>query len=278
MPQIKKILFPVDFSESSVGAARYLEFFAGEFEAEIMLLHAVGMGEHNLPEELLPARRAHLDAFLFDELKYYTTYRVCEAGEPAEVIAANARAWNPDLIMMPTHGLGFFRRHLLGSVTSKVLHDLPYPVWTSVHAERAPSLEQIHCRRILCALDLGDRSRCVLEWANWLAREYQATVGIVHATMAPDENTTDWQLGTEFRQYLAEQGKKEIEALQAQAGTDFSVFINPGDPARVIANAVADFNADLLVIGRHDKGGIPGLPLQSAYAILRESPCPVISI
>ncbi len=30
------------------------------------------------------------------------------------------------------------------------------------------TLEDILCRRILCAVDLGDRSRCVVEWAAWL--------------------------------------------------------------------------------------------------------------
>ena len=72
MSQIKKILFPVDFSASCQGAARYVEAFAGRFEAEIMLLHAVSMGEHNLAEELFPRCEAQLAAYLTDELKYYT--------------------------------------------------------------------------------------------------------------------------------------------------------------------------------------------------------------
>ena len=52
----------------------------GRFEAEIMLLHVVGMGEHNLAEDPLPRRQAQLDAFLADELKYFTTQRLCVAG------------------------------------------------------------------------------------------------------------------------------------------------------------------------------------------------------
>jgi hypothetical protein len=46
-----------------------------------------------------------------------------------------------DLIMMPTYGMGSFRRHLIGSVTAKVLHDVACPVWTAAHVEtqRAPS-------------------------------------------------------------------------------------------------------------------------------------------
>ncbi len=62
MPLVKEILFPVDFSDSCLGGASYMEAFAVRFEAEIMLLHAVAMREHNPAEELLPQRQAQLDA------------------------------------------------------------------------------------------------------------------------------------------------------------------------------------------------------------------------
>jgi len=81
-----------------------------------------------------------------------------------------------------------------------------------------------------------------------------------------------------YQQYVAEQAKKEIDALQAQVGTAPHVFISSGDPAKVIASAAKDFDADLLVIGRHGVAGLAGNLLQNAYAILRESPGPVISI
>lgn len=64
--QIKRILFPVDFSDSSMGAAQYVEAMAGRFEAEVVMLHAVTMSEHNLAEELLPKRQVQLDGFLSD--------------------------------------------------------------------------------------------------------------------------------------------------------------------------------------------------------------------
>jgi nucleotide-binding universal stress UspA family protein len=278
MPQIKKILFPVDFSENCKGAARYVEEFAGWFEAEITLLHAVSMGEHNLPEELLPGRQAQLDAFLADELKYFTTNRICVAGDPLPVITDTARTWKPDLVMMPTHGLGFFRRHLLGSVAAKVLHDLDCPVWTSVHAETAPPLEKIYCRRVLCAVNLDERSRSILEWAAWLAKEHQASLGIVHAAGVIGVEVADWSRGPELQQYIADVSKRAIDALQAQAGTAAQVFIETGDPASVIASAATDFKADLLVIGRYGAKGLAGALLNNAFAILRGSPVPVISI
>jgi nucleotide-binding universal stress UspA family protein len=79
-------------------------------------------------------------------------------------------------------------------------------------------------------------------------------------------------LQKDLTQSVSEQAKEEIESLQKAAGTAARVFIDSGNPATVIARAAKEFDADLLVIGRHESG--PG----DAYAILRDSPCPVISI
>ena len=80
MTEIKRILFPVDFSERSTGAARYVEAMAGWFQAEIMLLHVVDTGSRWYPEDAKPHLKQQLDHFLADELKYFTTQRVCTVG------------------------------------------------------------------------------------------------------------------------------------------------------------------------------------------------------
>jgi nucleotide-binding universal stress UspA family protein len=41
MLPFKNILFPIDFSEHSSGAARYVEAFAGRFESKLTLLHVI---------------------------------------------------------------------------------------------------------------------------------------------------------------------------------------------------------------------------------------------
>ena len=271
---INKILFPVDFSESCRAAARHVEALAGRFEAEIMLLHIVTPGEHTLAEELLPMRRRELDDYLANELKYFTVQRVCEIGEkPAATIIEKAERWDPDLIMMPTHGLGTFTRLFLGSVTAEALRQLKCPVWTTVHAEVPVPLEDIHVRKVLCALDLSDRSPYVLEWAAALAAEYQACLGIVHATQPMPQPLISVGLENELNRSVAAQAREEIDRLRFTAGIQQTpVFIETGPPAEAIARAQKNFHADLLVIGRHQSGP------EDALAILRDSPCPVVSI
>jgi nucleotide-binding universal stress UspA family protein len=278
MPAIKKILFPVDFSDSCAAAARYVEALAGQFEAELMLLHVVNMGEHTLADELLPVRRELLDKFLVDELKYYTTQRVCVTGETAERIVETAASWAPDLICMPSHGLGVFRRMLLGSVTAKILNDVECPVWTGVHLDTPKPLEEIHCKRILCALDLTDRSLCVLEWAAWLAGQYGAELAIAHATPQLNGAYYGYGLEQEFAESVAAQASEKIDALQTAARTDAQVLLDPGSPAAAVSCAATRFDADLLVMGRHSNSGLAGFLRPNAYSILRESPCPAITI
>jgi nucleotide-binding universal stress UspA family protein len=131
-------------------------------------------------------------------------------------------------------------------------------VWTSIHAEVAPSLEKIHCHRILCAIDLTERSREVLAWAAWLAGECNATLEIVHATPMIDASAQVWAIADEFRDNIRQRATAEIAALQSEVGTNASTFVNAGQPASVIAAAAKEFGADVLVVGRHDGEGLAG--------------------
>jgi len=70
-------------------------------------------------------------------------------GDPAECIVRVAQENAVDLIVMPTHAHGRFRRFLLGSVTAKVLHDTDCPVLTGVHHEDKPFLDSAQITSIV---------------------------------------------------------------------------------------------------------------------------------
>jgi nucleotide-binding universal stress UspA family protein len=272
MQLIKKILFPVDFSDACLSAARHVEAMAGRFEADIMLLHVVEPGEHTLAEDLLPLRRAQLDNYLVDELKYFSTRRVCVIGDdPAAEIIAVARDWQPDLVMLPTRGLGAFRRHAVGSVTAKLLDELDCPVWTSLHNETVQPLEAIHCRMVLCGVDLSDRSEYVLEWAAALATENDAQLAIVHAMKPIRQPVLALGIQEELTGEAARDAHRALDRLRYTAGLRAPAFVEEGEIAGAVAGIEKEFGADLLVIGRHERGP------ETAFAIIRESPCPVIS-
>ncbi len=49
-------------------------------------------------------------------------------GNPPQVIVETAKEWNADLIITGSHGRGFWKRMLLGSVSDEVIHHAPCSV------------------------------------------------------------------------------------------------------------------------------------------------------
>jgi nucleotide-binding universal stress UspA family protein len=289
MRTFSKILLPVDFSERSTGAARYAQALARHFQAELVLLHVLTPPSHefgaleiagSMLGELYRnrAERAsqELDRFLTAEMPGLKVRRIVLEGDPAKTIVALAHDEGVDIIIMPTHGYGPFRRYILGSNTAKVLHDADCPVWTGVHLEQAPALAPIPFRSILCAVDLGPQSSRTLDWAAWLARQFGARLRVVHATAgAPDPgDDPEWRWRTETR---AAAGRELLRLLDG-VGAEADLSIEAGEPAQVICSAAARAEADVLVIGRGSAAGVFGRLRTNAYAIIRQSPCPVVSV
>ncbi len=146
---IKRILIPVDGSEFGMKAYEYALEIAKSYDSEIIVLnvqpkHVPSSVElaydnqgiyqsktvekddanHEIKGEDI-AKKA-MDYFL--ERKVKASARVI-LGDPAEVILETSKNENFDLIIMCTHGMGFTKRFIMGSVTDKVVHHSPIPVF-----------------------------------------------------------------------------------------------------------------------------------------------------
>ena len=289
MIPVAKIVLPVDFSERAAQAARFAVPVAERFHSEIILVHvlppyyefgAVELGGPilmDLRSERKQNAQQRMAGYLEEELRPLPVRRLLLEGDPAREIVECARREEAGLIMMPTHGYGPFRRMLLGSVTAKVLHDADCPVWTTAHAEAAP-LGETAIRRIVCAVDRGDASVRVLDWAAGMAREFGAELILVHALAELDPRTEGYFFSPEWRKFLMDSAQTEIAALQAKAGTQSEVVMTMGPVAEMICEEVRKVDAGLLVIGRGAEAGILGRLTGQAYSIIRQSPCPVVSV
>lgn len=275
----KRILFPVDFSERSRNAAAHVEAFANRFQAEVILLHVI----EPPPEAYAPLEAGwmdltskRLDAYLEDEAWPAPARRIRATGKPATKIVEIAHQEEVDLIMMPTHGYGPFRRFVLGSVAAKVLHDADCAVWTTAHMEEPGAAAKTEIRSIVCAVDLDDKAIHALRWAAELAREFEASFRVAHAAPAI-EVRPEMYIDAEFRTQMVEQAKQRVADLQREAGTNAEVIVHAGNTAMVIREIAQMHNADLLVISRGSHG-LMGRLRTHGYAIVRESPCPVLSV
>jgi nucleotide-binding universal stress UspA family protein len=216
-----------------------------------------------------------LNAFELETLAGLNVRRLLLHGDPASKIVELAHEEHVDLIAMPTHGYGQFRRFILGSNTAKVLHDADCPVWTGVHIEEAPPMAA-HFAKILCAVDLGPQSARTLAWASWLQREFHGQLTLIHAIAAHaealDEPDLSWRTG------IREIAEEELLRLQRETGTEADLLLEAGEPARIICSAAARVGAGTVIIGRGSAAGNFGRLRTNSYAIIRQSPCPVVSV
>ena len=263
---LKRILFPVDFSERCRGAAAYVEALVGRFDAELILLHVIEATYNSTLEDLQESQRERFHKFFGKDLKHLRVNEVVQHGEAARKIIECATTHHADLIMIPTQGMGIYRRLILGSTSAKVLHDADCPVWTGVHLENAPPLESVTCDRIVCALDLKPSSIRVLDWAARLSEEYQAELTLVHVIPAGETGNAHTE------------ALESLNQLREAARVRAAVRVESGEVSKAVADLGAELKADLLVIGRKAEPGILGRLEITAYAIIRQSPCPVVSV
>jgi nucleotide-binding universal stress UspA family protein len=198
-------------------------------------------------------------------------------GDPAGEIVSFAHSERASLIVIPTHGYGPFRRFILGSVAAKILHDADCPVFTGAHIPDAPPDELRSFRKILCAVDFCPQSEKALKWASNFAGEFHAQLMATHIT--PSLEARGEYFDPDWRGYLAQSAREQLEAMQNNAGTNAEVFITDSNntPA-AISSAASELEADLVVIGRGSSSGMLGRLRTNAYSIIRQSPCPVVSI
>lgn len=139
---IKKILLPIDGSDSSMDAARYAVRLAAMSGAEILCIHAVvslPYAEHKSGGALLATyleeAKRHADQW-FDQVQEMasktgvkvTSETLLDVASIADVIINYAASHQADLIVIGTRGRTGLKRFLLGSVASAVVSHAACPV------------------------------------------------------------------------------------------------------------------------------------------------------
>jgi nucleotide-binding universal stress UspA family protein len=284
--KIAHILFPFDFSAQGLQAVPFVRALASRFDARITVLSVVpptfelmpaGMGVRAGEDvgDWTRALEGRLDQALATEFADVPVERVVDAGDPGFRIADFAHSHGVDLIMMPTHGLGLFRSLLVGSATSKVLHDARCPVWTAAHAaqQRAGRLP----KTILCAVDGSPASGTLLTWAADFSTRVGAALKLLHVV----GRTTDWpslERERTLQEQMRDAAHATIASMQASAGVYAPLRVAVGDIVATIAEHAREDDADLILIARGSLQSALGRLRTHAYSIIQRSPCPVLSV
>ena len=145
MINIKRMLFPVDFSKYTDKVFPYVLFLAEKHHATVYLLHVTQDLRHHayagpdspqntisrLMKELVEAGEKIMDEVCGEIPDAYPDFlHKVLAGEPGEEIVKMVKQEKIDLVVMGTHGRKGLSRTFFGSVAEYVVRNAPAPVLT----------------------------------------------------------------------------------------------------------------------------------------------------
>jgi nucleotide-binding universal stress UspA family protein len=285
-----KILFPVDFSDRARVVAPFVHAAVKRHGASLTLANFVeipalwyGTAEAPCTPDLnlgsmIDAAGEQLKSFAAEFFPDIPARILVEEGEAGVSTIDLVRELGFDLVMMPTRGRGRFRAALLGSATAKVLHDVECAVWTAAHPETLQYAASTEWRNVVCAIDSTPEAMRLIRFAGQIATSFGANVHLVHALPPAPGTRMEQYLSRDFDEGLKQAVRREIEAMQREAGTAFRLCVKAGDASETIAAIAEQDRADLVLIGRGALPHFAGRLRTHVYSIVRDAPCPVLSI
>lgn len=140
--EIKRILFPTDFSEGSDLVVPYVADLARKYGAKLYILHVIydiakgagwyvpHMSMDELYKDMEKSAQKQLEGVGLEQMRGRDVERTVLTGTPDDEILKFAKDKGIDLIVMGTHGRKGLDKVFFGSTASKVVRLAPCPVLT----------------------------------------------------------------------------------------------------------------------------------------------------
>ena len=293
---INRVLFATDFSDCAMKAEEYAVLFSEAYHAPVDVVHVLELypgldPEYPVTQVYVDQLRKDTDAQLAEAVRRFQAKRVAAKGHsvlgiPSVQICAAAES-HADLVVLGTRGKTGLEHLLLGSTAERVVVNAPCPVVTvclpGSHAGNAASVRRTAgVQRILAPVDFSDCSLDALEYAVQMAQQFKATMTVLHV-LEPVSYGLDLTLTqASERERLRTRLEAELGTLTraiATEGVTVHHAIQGGTPADSLLRFLEGNQCDLVVMGTHGRRGLSHLVNGSvAEAVLRRSPCPVLTV
>ena len=296
----RQVLVPIDFSAASLRALDYGLTVAKAFSAHLSLLHVINramparygqfvptaeeeathitQAEQDLRQLVTKSKSSHLD---------YSVKVLL--GEIDQQILRAVDEQSVDLVIMGSHGRRGFTRWFVGSVTERVLREIPVPLMTvaTLAGKTSPVPEgPVRLDRILCPSDFTDSEEVALPLAVEFAKRFDSELEIVHVvehlkrspTSAP---YTAAELVAE-QEVLITNARSKLEDVASRVGSD-SVTVRKtvleGHASDAILSHATASGASLLVITLHRMNFVErALVGATAERLVRTASIPVLTV
>lgn len=278
---IKKILVPTDFSETSMKALSYAIELAKRTQSEITILNVVeSLLATNNPSFVSVPNSAEYEEVVLEACRTKLAELAYSKAEPdfppLQTMAVLGRTYleivrcskelSMDLIVMGTHGVSGIREFMVGSNAYRVVSEADCPVLTI-----QSTLKNGIFNKILLPFNDRQHSREKVRYALRLAQIYNASVHV----LGVDEE------GTQKDTYKISKEAEQIKAVADSKGIACTVeVVSENYYSNSLLNHAMETGADLIVEMRGmDKLNITEYFQESLEkSLVNHSPIPILTI
>jgi len=204
-------------------------------------------------------------------------------GRAAQQVAAVARQFQADRVLLGTRSRSKLGKLLLGSVAEQVLRSVNLPVITvgpEAHLQVGRDNEE---RTVLHATTLREASRPSAALACQIAASQGAKLVLLHV-LPPTEEWASQKPGRSGQPAsLDTAALHELQLLAAETSSACDAIVEPhvvhGDPSIEILAAASERNADLIVLGARHRSIFEDFTRdRTVYRVLAHARCPVLTL
>jgi len=214
---MKKILVPIDFSETSKNAAIFAAKLANKSNAYLYFIHVYrlplenifvpsSMNDHLVFErepEALEAFESKVKGWLKEESSNPLSFTI-KYGFPLDIIIQQAQGQNIDLIVMGTKGADDVLDKIFGSITSNVIKGCDVPVLTV-----PPNAKFEDFRKIAYATNFDEKDIVTIKRINAFASNLGVEMEFVHI-VEDNDNKEYVKKGIDFISQSKASGIKNV--------------------------------------------------------------------
>jgi len=198
-------------------------------------------------------------------------------GSPANIIIWKAEEWNPDLIVVGSHGRTALGRLFFGSVSQKVLHTAPCSVRIARGKENRAHLPV----RLIVGVDGSSNAESAVEAMTRRSWPKGSEARVIGATGVFPPVATEF-LALEVGKWIADENTRVQEAVEAAAnklrgiGLGVSSLVKEGDAHYLLCHEAERIDADCIFVGARGMGRIERmLPGSVSSSVASRAHCSV---
>ncbi|HXS75775.1 MAG TPA: universal stress protein [Terracidiphilus sp.] len=272
---LKTIIVATGLDGRSDGALEYARKLAAAYNARIVLAHGVDPVDYasvaSVPGKVLSGltdqTRAVLDEMAADLIREgIHSHSEIRQGEVAQMLVDVAEQYRAELIVIGTEGRQGAGPVLVGSIAEQLVRLAKCAVMAVAADYNAGAYRPVPGGPVMLAIERNEATEAAAETACSLAETFHRTLIVVHARRPAEAIAFLNPVAGNMKEFGMKESRFPVRCI-----------VKDGKPGDAIAEAIAQYQPSILVIGVKRTSETSG-PHGTAFSILARSRVPVLCV